>query len=47
MKEGTFIAFGYDPKLESENADLEREDRADGATIGIGYYPKLESEKAD
>jgi hypothetical protein len=47
MKEGTLIAFGYDPKLESENADFESEDRAEGATIDIGYYPKLESENAD
>jgi hypothetical protein len=47
IKDGTFIAGGYDPKLESENADFDNDERAVGATIGAGYVPRLESENAD
>jgi len=47
MKEGTLIAAGYDPKLESENADFDNDDRAEGTTSAAGYDPKLESENAE
>ncbi len=47
MIEGTLIAGGYDPMLESENADFSSEERAEGTVIGFGWEPKLESENAD
>jgi|Laugresu1bdmlbsd_1035121.scaffolds.fasta_scaffold271764_1 hypothetical protein len=36
MSEGTLMAGGYDPMLESENADFDKEDRTEGAMIGFG-----------
>ena len=41
------IAGGFDPKLESENADFDNEDRTIGATTSASYDPRIESENAD